>query len=111
MQADLLALEDEVFDENEKLVLYDRSEKWKRMSLKPGTYTLRELLVPVFVKGECVYKEPSLDEIRDYCSEQIDNLWEEVKRFENPHTYYVDLSEELWRVRKELIEEHKGVKR
>ena len=67
------------------------------------------MLVPIFKQGECVYDEPSLNEIREYCSEQIDTLWDEVKRFENPHKYYVDLSKELWRVRNRLIEEHKRV--
>ena len=107
--ADVLTLENEEIDESKPYTLFDPDFTWKRKEVE--NFVARKLLVPVFVKGECVYKEPSLDEIRDYCSEQIDNLWEEVKRFENPHTYYVDLSEELWRVRKELIEEHKGVKR
>ncbi|MBR2455355.1 MAG: nicotinate phosphoribosyltransferase [Clostridia bacterium] len=107
--ADVLTLENEVIDESKPYTLFDPDFTWKRKEVE--NFVARKLLVPVFVKGECVYKEPSLDEIRDYCSEQIDNLWEEVKRFENPHTYYVDLSEDLWRVRKELIEEHKGVKR
>ena len=107
--ADVLTLENETIDESKPYTLFDPDFTWKRKEVE--NFVARKLLVPVFVKGECVYKEPSLHEIRDYCSEQIDNLWEEVKRFENPHTYYVDLSEDLWRVRKELIEEHKGVKR
>ena len=107
--ADVLTLENEEIDESKPYTLFDPDFTWKRKEVE--NFVARKLLVPVFLKGECVYKEPSLDEIRDYCSEQIDNLWEEVKRFENPHTYYVDLSEELWRIRKELIEEHKGVKR
>lgn len=107
--ADVLTLENEEIDESKPYTLFDPDFTWKRKEVE--NFVARKLLVPVFVKGECVYKEPTLDEIRDYCSEQIDNLWEEVKRFENPHTYYVDLSEDLWRVRKELIEEHKGVKR
>ncbi len=107
--ADVLTLESEEIDESKPYTLFDPDFTWKRKEVE--NFVARKMLIPVFVKGECVYKEPSLDEIRDYCSEQIDNLWEEVKRFENPHTYYVDLSEELWRIRKELIEEHKGVKR
>lgn len=107
--ADVLTLEDETIDESKPYTLFDPDFTWKRKDVE--NFVARKLLQPVFMKGECVYKEPSLQEIRDYCAEQIDNLWEEVKRFENPHTYYVDLSENLWRVRKELIEEHKGVKK
>ncbi len=107
--ADVLTLHDEEINENEPYTLFDPDFTWKRKEVE--NFVARKLLVPIFVNGEYVYKEPSLDEIRDYCSEQIDNLWEEVKRFENPHSYYVDLSENLWRIRKDLIEEHKGVKR
>lgn len=107
--ADVLTLHDEEIDDSKPYMLFDPDFTWKRKEVE--NFVARKLLVPVFSAGECVYTEPSVDEIRDYCSEQIDNLWEEVKRFENPHTYYVDLSEELWRVRKELIEEHKGVKK
>ncbi len=107
--ADVLTLENEKIDESKPYTLFDPDFTWKRKEVE--NFVARKLLVPVFRKGECVYCEPSIDEIRDYCAEQIDNLWEEVKRFENPHTYYVDLSEELWRVRKDLIEEYKGVKK
>jgi nicotinate phosphoribosyltransferase len=107
--ADVLTLDGEVIDEDKPYTLFDPDFTWKRKEVE--NFVARKMLVPVFVNGECVYKEPSVDEIRDYCSEQIDNLWEEVKRFENPHTYYVDLSEKLWRVRKEMIEEYKGVKK
>lgn len=107
--ADVLTLENEKIDDSKPYTLFDPDFTWKRKEVE--NFVARKMLVPVFKAGECVYTEPSVDEIRDYCSEQIDNLWEEVKRFENPHTYYVDLSEELWRVRKELIEEHKGVKK
>lgn len=107
--ADVLTLENEEIDDSKPYILFDPDFTWKRKEVE--NFVARKMLVPVFTKGECVYNEPSIDEIRDYCSEQIDNLWEEVKRFENPHTYYVDLSEELWRIRKELIEEHKGVKK
>ena len=107
--ADVLTLENEKIDDSKPYLLFDPDFTWKRKEVE--NFVARKMLVPVFKAGECVYTEPSVDEIRDYCSEQIDNLWEEVKRFENPHTYYVDLSEELWRVRKEFIEEHKGVKR
>lgn len=107
--ADVLTLENEVVDESKPYTLFDPDFTWKRKEV--DGFVARKLLVPIFKNGECVYSEPTVDEIRDYCSEQVDNLWEEVKRFENPHSYYVDLSEELWRVRTVLIEKHKDVKR
>lgn len=107
--ADVLTLEDEIIDESKPYTLFDPDFTWKRKEVEG--FVARKLLVPVFEGGKCVYTEPCVETIREYCSEQIDNLWEEVKRFENPHTYYVDLSEKLWRVRKNLIEEHKGVKK
>lgn len=107
--ADVLTLQNEEINDGEPYTLFDPDFTWKRKEVE--NFVARKLLVPVFANGECVYNEPSIDEIRDYCAEQIDNLWEEVKRFENPHTYYVDLSEDLWRVRKDLIEEYKGVKK
>ena len=107
--ADVLTLENETIDDSKPYTLFDPDFTWKRKEVE--NFVARRLLVPVFENGICVYKEPTLSEIRDYCSEQIDNLWEEVKRFENPHSYYVDLSENLWRVRKDLIEEYKGVKK
>ena len=106
--ADVLTLDDETIDESKPYTLFDPDFTWKRKEVED--FVARRLLIPVFKNGECVYSEPSLSDIREYCSEQIDNLWEEVKRFENPHTYYVDMSEELWKIRNELIKEHKGVK-
>ena len=107
--ADVLTLEDEIIDESKPYTLFDPDFTWKRKEVEG--FVARKLLVPVFEGGKCVYAEPCVETVREYCSEQIDNLWEEVKRFENPHTYYVDLSEKLWRVRKNLIEEHKAVKK
>ena len=66
-------------------------------------YTLRELLVPVFVKGECVYENPTIEEIRAYCQSELDSMWDEVLRFENPHNYYVDLSQRLWDEKHKLL--------
>lgn len=105
--ADVLTLENEIIDESKPYTLFDPDFTWKRKEVEG--FVARKLLVPVFEAGKYVYNEPSVDEIRDYCAEQIDNLWEEVKRFENPHTYYVDLSKKLWETRKALIEKHKGV--
>ena len=81
---------------------------WKTKTLE--NFTARELLVPIFQGGKLVYKRPTLRQIKDYCAAQVDLLWDEVKRFHNPHNYYVDLSEKLWMVKRELLrltnEEH-----
>ncbi|MBQ5996035.1 MAG: nicotinate phosphoribosyltransferase [Clostridia bacterium] len=106
--ADVLTLDGEVIDEKKPYTLFDPDFTWKRKDVE--NYVARPLLVEIFKDGKCVYKEPDLESIREYCADQIDTLWDEVKRFENPHKYYVDLSKELWRVRNRLIEEYKGVK-
>lgn len=105
--ADVLTLDGEEIDDTKPYTLFDPDYTWKRKDIE--NFVARPLLVPIFKDGKCVYKQPSLPSIRDYCAEQIDTLWDEVKRFENPHKYYVDLSKELWRVRNRLIEEYKGV--
>lgn len=107
--ADVLTLDGETIDDNKPYVLFDPDFTWKRKEIE--NFVSRKLLVKIFDNGECVYNEPTLSDIRDYCAEQIDTLWDEVKRFENPHRYYVDLSKELWSVRNTLIEEYKGVKK
>ena len=104
--ADVLTLEGEEIDDSRPYVLFDPDYTWKRKEIE--NFVARPLLVPIFKNGECVYNEPDIEEIREYCAEQIDTLWDEVKRFENPHKYYVDLSKDLWRIRNKLIEEHKG---
>lgn len=99
--ADLLTVYDEVPDTDKPLEIFDPAETWKKKTFTD--YTLRELLVPIFKNGECIYSPPSLSEIKSYCEEQIDGLWDEVKRFENPHKYYVDLSERLWNIKHDLL--------
>lgn len=99
--ADQLCVYDEVLDDIQPLEIFDPEAIWKRKTLVD--FTARELLVPVFLKGEKVYSSPTVEEMRTYCREQVDQLWDEVKRFENPHTYYVDLSERLWNIKQELL--------
>jgi nicotinate phosphoribosyltransferase len=99
--ADYLTTEDETVNEDEPLELFDPDFSWKRKTI--SRFVARELLVPIFRNGECVYTLPSLEEIRRYCAEQVDTLWDEVTRFENPHNYYVDLSEKLWNIKNELL--------
>lgn len=100
--ADLLCVYDETIDETKPLTIFDPKETWKKKTLE--NYYVRELLVPIFKDGECVYKTPGISEIREYCLGEVDTLWDEVKRFENPHTYYVDLSEKLWNIKQRLLE-------
>lgn len=99
--ADYITLHDEVIDETKPLELFDPDFPWKRKTLTD--FTARELQVPIFKDGKCVYTSPSTSEIRDYCASQIDTLWDEVKRFENPHNYYVDLSQKLWDIKQDLL--------
>ncbi|MDD6035358.1 MAG: nicotinate phosphoribosyltransferase [Lachnospiraceae bacterium] len=104
IKADLIAFADEVINENEPLLLFDPVSTWKQTLLQPGTYQVRELLVPVFVNGVCVYESPSVMEIRDYCSAEMDTLWDETKRFANPQEVYVDLSKRLYQTKQELLD-------
>ena len=103
IRADLICLEDEVFHETEDLLIFDPLETWKKTRIKGGTYTLREMLVPVFKNGACVYTSLSVMEIRDYCTREKETLWEETKRFANPHNVYVDLSDRLYDIKRELL--------
>lgn len=103
--ADLITLASETVDDSRPYELFDPDFTWKRKTLT--NYTARELLEPLFRKGECVYKERNIEEIKSYCREQIGTLWDEVTRFENPHNYYVDLSQQLWDVKHELLRKNK----
>ena len=103
--ADYLCVHDETVDDSKDLEIFDPQSTWKRKTVY--NFTARELQVPVFQNGELVYKLPTLDEIRTYCLEQVDTLWDEVKRFDNPHNYYVDLSQKLWDIRNELLQERR----
>ena len=69
-------------------------------------FTATELLIPVFRGGRQIYALPSLEQVRRHCAEELDGVWDEVKRFENPHQYYVDLSLDLWKIKNELLEQH-----
>ena len=99
--ADLITVYDEVVDESQPLELFDPEATWKRKIVTD--FTAVELLVPIFRRGEKVYQSPSITEMRSYCAAQIDLQWDEVKRFENPHNYYVDLSQKLWDIKQDLL--------
>ena len=105
IKADLICLDDEQYNENERIKLFDHMAKWKKMILKPGEYTIRELLVPVFKNGECVYTSPSVNEIKEYCAGELATLWDEHRRLANPHTVPVDLSDKLIELKNKLIDE------
>lgn len=100
--ADLIAIHDEEFDFNEDIEIFDPNNIWKKKMVT--NYSVKSLLVPIFIKGELVYKDKTIEEKRKYCLEEIDKLWEEVKRFENPHRYYVDLSKNLWELKQKMLE-------
>lgn len=104
IRADLIAFADEKFDEGNPLLLFDPMATWKKTYLKPNTYTLREILLPVFVDGKCVYESPNVMEIREYCQKELDTLWDETRRLINPHDVYVDLSNELYQTKCRLID-------
>ena len=96
-----MTLHDETVDDTKDITIFDPLASWKK---KRGCkFEARELRVPVFLQGKCGYKSPSLQEIREYCRQQVDTLWDEVKRFDYPHKYYVDLSDKLWDIQQHLL--------
>ena len=99
--ADYMTVHDEVVDENEPLMLFDPYATWKTKNV--CNFEARELLVPVFLNGKKVYQSPALKDIQAYCKQQVNTLWDEIKRFDNPQTYYVDLSQKLWDIQQELL--------
>lgn len=102
--ADYVTLFDETVDTDQPVTIFDPDATWKKKTLI--NVTAKKILVQVFEKGKCVYDRPSLEEIRVYCKDQVDHLWDEVKRFENPHKFYVDLSPKLWEIKQRLLESH-----
>ena len=104
--ADYMTVYDEVVDENEPLMLFDPYATWKTKNV--CNFEARELLVPVFLNGKRVYESPALKDIQTYCKQQVDTLWDEIKRFDNPQTYYVDLSQKLWDIQQELLRKNRN---
>ncbi|MBQ8974821.1 MAG: nicotinate phosphoribosyltransferase [Oscillospiraceae bacterium] len=99
--ADYISLHDETVDDSQDITIFDPEATWKRKTVY--NYTAKELLVPIFKNGELVYDVPSLEQVKQYCAQQVETLWDEVKRFENPQTYYVDLSQKLWDIKHDLL--------
>ena len=102
--ADYLCVHDETVDDSQDIEIFDPEATWKRKTVY--NYTAKELQVPIFQKGELVYKSPELSEIRAYCLAQVDTLWDEIKRFDNPQNYYVDLSQKLWDIKYGLLKKN-----
>lgn len=102
--ADVLTAFDETIDNTKPYEIFDPRNTWKRKTVTD--FEVKELQVPIFQNGECVYQSPSLQEIQTYCKDSLATIWDEVKRFENPHEYYVDLSQKLWDIRYQLLASH-----
>lgn len=103
--ADYLCVYDEMIDDSKDMEIFDPEATWKTKTVYD--FTAKELQVPIFKDGQLVYQCPSIDEIRSYCMDQVESLWDEVKRFDNPHTYYVDLSQKLWDIKYQLLKQKK----
>ena len=103
-RGDVITVAGETIPEQDEYVIFDPNAVWKKTRVT--NYTVRNLQVHIFKEGKCVYESPSIEEIKAYCKEQIDTLWDETLRFENPQTYYVDLSQKLWDMKNRLLEEY-----
>jgi nicotinate phosphoribosyltransferase len=99
--ADVLSLYNETIDDSQPFKLFHPEFTWKTKLV--ADFSAKQLLVPIFKGGELVYDLPSLEDIRAYCDDCIDHLWDEVKRFENPHEYYVDLTRSLWEIKQQML--------
>lgn len=105
IKADLICLADEVFDPEETMIIFDPVDTWKKTKVLGGTYEIRELLIPVIREGKRVYTSPDVMDIRDYCQKEQNTLWDESRRLINPQKVYVDLSQKLYDLKKNLLEE------
>lgn len=103
IRADYITLAEEHFDVTQDLILFDPDATWKKTKLAGGTYNMKELLIPVFQSGQCVYETPDVMEIQNYCKEQLNTLWEETRRLVNPQAVYVDLSDRLYEMKTALL--------
>ena len=110
IRADLICLADETFDDAEDMVIFSPDQTWKKTRLEGGTYTMKELLVPVFYQGKRVYVSPDTMHIRAHCMEEMETLWDENKRLINPSNVYVDLSDKLYAMKQQVLNELSSVK-
>ena len=105
IKADLICLADEIFDPEETMIIFDPVDTWKKTKVLGGTYELRELLIPVIREGKRIYTSPEVMELRKYCQKEQETLWDESRRLVNPQKVYVDLSQKLYDLKKNLLEE------
>lgn len=110
LKADLIAFAEELYSEGDPLLLFDPVESWKKTLLQPGEYTLREIMVPIFLDGKCIYESPKVMDIQAYCKNELATLWDESKRLVNPHEIHVDLSKKLFTVKNELLDNYTTIK-
>ena len=103
LKADLIALADETYDTAKDLEIFHPIDTWKRSTIAGGTYDMEEILLPVFKKGQCIYESPKTMDIRTYCQQELDLLWDESRRLVNPQEVYVDLSKPLYDLKMELL--------
>lgn len=106
IRADYITLAEERFDATQDLILFDPDATWKKTKLEGGTYDMKEILIPVFQNGQCVYEMPDVMDIQKYCKEQLETLWEETRRLINPQAVYVDLSDRLYEMKSSLLNNH-----
>ncbi len=111
IKVDIIALEEEHFDESKTYIISDHKARWKKMTLKGNTYVMKELLIPIFLEGVCVYTSPSVMEIHKYTKQEINTLWDEFKRLVNPEILPVDLSDKLYELKTSMLEEYRKDKR
>ncbi len=104
--ADLICLTEERYDAKNSLLLFDPVETWKKTHLAPNSYTLREMMVPVFKEGKCIYHSPKVMDIQAYCKDELNTLWDESRRLINPHEVHVDLSHKLWHMKNQLLDSY-----
>lgn len=102
--ADVITLADEIIDDSKPYTIFDPEQTYKKTTLTD--FTAKQLQVQIFENGKCIYNSPDVETIKSYCREQLETIWDEVKRFENPHEYYVDLSQPLWELKNRLLAEH-----
>ena len=105
IKADLICLVDEVYKEEDDLLLFDPQEPWKKTKLKGGTYRMRPIMEHIFEKGKCIYTSPKVMDIRSYCQDELNTLWDETRRLVNPHKVYVDLSARLYDIKLSLLDQ------
>jgi nicotinate phosphoribosyltransferase len=107
IRADLICLVGETYDESQDLQIFDPIYTWKKSIIKGGTYTIREIIQPIFIKGQCIYESPKTMDIREYCQQELSTLWDETRRLMNPKEVYVDLSQPLFDLRNQLLDAKK----